>query len=509
MGLLSDHDDARRPVLVIGALAAVLRLLWVLMMSRVPRGLNDLTLYPAAAEGIARGRGYLTFAGTPTAYYPPGYPLFLAVIQWVLDRVGLGDHLVLAAGVVQALLGGVTAGAVVVVGRRLGGNRVGVIAGLLVACWPNLVVHSSLMLSESLFLAVFAVLLAAVVSMWPARSRVAVRAAGALPDAASVGDGATGWARASTRTRTGVVLTAGLAMGLCTLIRPQSALLVLPAIALAWALARPGRREWAGRVAVLVIGVVLVVGPWTVRNAVVLDAFVPVSTNTGDNLCMGFNPDASGGFMLAEYCETGEFYTDGPAAEVRRDREARHRATTWALENPGRLPALSWDKLRITYADDRDGLAALESFGEDLFLSDGTRRALGITMDLWFFGVLALACTGAVLLVPSAWRHRTEDPTGLLVLAVTLASVVVPVAAFGDTRFKVPVAPCFALLAAFAVVSARRLLAGRTHSGDAAPGDPAAGDAADGDRPITAATGRATAETADPSPAETARPRGS
>jgi 4-amino-4-deoxy-L-arabinose transferase-like glycosyltransferase len=498
MGLLSDHDDARRPVLVIGAVGAVLRLLWVLTMSRVPQGLNDLTLYPAAAEGIARGRGYLTFAGTPTAYYPPGYPLFLSAIQWVLDRVGLGDHLVLAAGVVQALLGGVTAGAVVVVGRRLGGNRVGVIAGLLVACWPNLVVHSSLMLSESLFLAVFAVLLAAVVSMWPARSRVAVRAAGAIPGAA-VGDGgdggATGWARASTRARTGVALTAGLTMGLCTLIRPQSALLVLPAIALAWALARPGPREWAGRVAVLVVGVVLVVGPWTVRNAVVLDAFVPVSTNTGDNLCMGFNPDASGGFMLAEHCETGEFYTDGPAAEVRRDREARHRATTWALENPGRLPALSWDKLRITYADDRDGLAALESFGEDEFLSDGTRRALGITMDLWFFGVLALAGAGVVLLAPAAWRRRTEDPTGLLVLAVTLASVVVPIAAFGDTRFKVPVAPCFALLAALAIVGARRRLADRT-------------GAADGDRPMMTAVS-ATDGNAGPSPVGTTRSRGS
>jgi 4-amino-4-deoxy-L-arabinose transferase-like glycosyltransferase len=420
-----------RPALVVGAVAALIRLVWVLVMSRTPQGLSDLTLYPGFANTIASGRGYLSLGEHPTAYYPPGYPYFLGGIQWLLDLVGLDDHLVVTAGLVQALLGGVAAGAVVVVGWRLTGAdrrgiRVGVVAGVLVACWPNLIVHSSLMLSETLFTAVFCVLLATLVCLTDADGQV-VR---------------------------GRFVAAALLLGVCTLIRPQAALLLTPAIVVVWVLGGLGWRRTLQRALALVAGVLVVLTPWIIRNAVQLDAFVPLSTNTGDNLCMGFNDDASGGFMVAEDCETGEFYVDGPGAEVRRDGENRAAALSWALSNPTRLPGLSWDKLRLTYIDDRDGLRALESFGDDVFLSDGARTTLGRVMDVYFFTVLALAAVGAVLLAPRAWRERRRDSTALLLLAVTLAGVVVPIASFADTRFKVPVAPCFALLAAVTVGAA-------------------------------------------------------
>lgn len=414
---------------VLGGFGAAVRLIWVFAMSRSPQGISDLTVYPAAARGIANGDGYLSLLGTPTSYYPPGYPLFLGGLQWLLDRVGLVGDLVFAAGVAQALLGWVTVGAAVLVGTRLGGRRlgpaVGVVAGLLVALWPNLVMHSSLMLSESLYLAFAAVLLAAVVH------------AGA---------------EAREREHRGALVVAGLAMGLCTFTRPQSALLLLPAFAVAWLIAGVGWRRTLLRVGALVAGIVVVVGPWTIRNAVVLDGFVPVSSNTGDNLCIGFNPDATGGFMAAEWCETGEFYFDGPAAEVRRNSENQEKAIDWALGHLGELPSLSWDKLRITFENDRDALVALESFGADQFLSSGARRTFELTMDTWYVTMLALGAVGVVLVGARTWGIRREDPTGPVILLVTLAGVLVPVSAFGDPRFKVPLEPTVALLAAFALV---------------------------------------------------------
>ncbi|MEI2698920.1 MAG: hypothetical protein V9E94_11420 [Microthrixaceae bacterium] len=163
----ADHVDPGwspwRAACLLGAGAAFIRVLWVLVMSREPEGLTDLTLYPLFAEGIAEGRGYLSLGQHPTAYYPPGYPYFLGAIQWLLDRVALGEHLVLVAGLVQALLGGLAVSALVIASERLGGRRVALIAGAILALWPNLVVHSSLMLSETLFIAVFCVTLAALV----------------------------------------------------------------------------------------------------------------------------------------------------------------------------------------------------------------------------------------------------------------------------------------------------------------------------------------------------------
>ena len=43
----------------------------------------------------------------------------------------------------------------------------------------------------------------------------------------------------------------------------------------------------------------------------------------------------------------------------------------------------------------------------------------------------------------------------MVVVLVTLTAVLVPVVSFADTRFKVPVAPCYAILAAVAVVVLR------------------------------------------------------
>jgi 4-amino-4-deoxy-L-arabinose transferase-like glycosyltransferase len=413
-----------RVAAVLGGAATVLRLVWVVTMSREPRGLTDLTLYPLFAEGIAEGRGYLSLGQHPTAYYPPGYPYFLGALQWLSDRVGLGDHLVLVAGLVQAVLGGVAVGAVVIAAERLGGRRCAIVAGTLMALWPNLVIHSSLMLSETLFIAVFTVTLAALLC---------------------ASDGSRWWSTP--------LLIAAVGLGLCTLIRPQSTFLALPAIALAWALHSMGWRRWCARMGVLLAGIVLVVAPWTIRNAVVLDGFVPVSTNTGDNLCMGFNPDTTGGFMVAPECETGEFYVQGIDQELRRDAEARQRALDWASGHLGELPSLSLRKLQITYANDRDGLRALESFDQDSFLSDGTRRALGAVVDVYFFTVLALAAVGLVLSAVRGWRGRRQDAAPLLVVLLTLSAAMVPVVSFADTRFKVPVAPCYAILAAVALVA--------------------------------------------------------
>jgi hypothetical protein len=239
---------------------------------------------------------------------------------------------------------------------------------------------------------------------------------------------------------------AALSLGAATLVRPQ-VLVVLPAMVVAWLLARRGWRAVARDAGLLVVGVVLVLTPWIVRNAIVLDAFVPLSNNGGDNMCVGFHPGATGHFEVPAYCDTGEFYTDGPEAELRREAETRARARRWAVDHLGALPALSIRKLWYTYHSDGDGLRAVESYEEDRFLPGGLRTLLQWTTRIGYLVVLTGLATGAVVATARAWRERGRDPVPTAVLAMTVVSMMIPIAFFGDARFKVAAAPLIALLA--------------------------------------------------------------
>ncbi|MEI2655213.1 MAG: hypothetical protein V9G12_24260, partial [Microthrixaceae bacterium] len=141
----------------------------------------------------------MSFNGELTSYYPPGYPFFLGAVQWVCDRLSIPGQLPLVAGLCQALLGGWRCGPWSVSGDRLAPERLGrswqgrfgIVAGVIVALWPNLILHSTVLLSETLFLAVFSCFLLAIVR---ALDSGAVRA----------------------------LLGAGLLLGLAALVRPRS-----------------------------------------------------------------------------------------------------------------------------------------------------------------------------------------------------------------------------------------------------------------------------------------------
>ncbi len=428
------------PVLV-GASAALLRLIWVAVASREPAGVSDPLIYLHAGNGIAEGRGYTSLLGNPTAYYPPGYPFFVGGVERVATAFGLADQRVLVIGLVQALLGGLACGALVVAGRRLVadgatwrgrdlGTVVGIGAGALLALWPNLVLHTAVVLSETLFLACLCTLIAALFTWTATRGRASATVV--------------------------VVATA-----LCVWIRPQSTLVLVPAVAIAWLLAGRGLRDAARAGALLVVGVLVAVVPWSIRNLVVMDAFVPFGTNTGDNLCIGFHDGARGGFAIPEQCATEQHYVDGIDVEVERDGELRGRALEWAADHPGRLPLLTLGKLAATFDGDHDGLRAWESYGEDPHLSDGLRSALRWTSDVYYWVVALAALVGAGLVVRDRWRGRdvvAHDATlaGLTTVAIALGCVAVPAMSFGDQRFKIPIVASLALLAALAVARATR-----------------------------------------------------
>jgi hypothetical protein len=332
------------------ALAAVLRIAWVAYAARDPQGFHDPTFYYVYAGQIADGAGYRLLDGSATAYYPVGYPATIGAVFALVIRTPIPDNLTLTNGYLQVFLGVATAWLVYEVGRRLFDASVGLLAALWIAVFPNLIYHTAAFLTETLFNLVLMAALAVVLwSDWRER-RI-------------------GWVR---------LAIFGALLGFSALVRPISLpfLVLLPIV---WLTAGFGWRRALSYAGVAAAATVAVIVPWTVRNAIVMDAPVLISTNLGDNLCIGHYEGALGGFALPDVCFSDEPYEglDHAEFEVQRDGDNREKALEFARENPRAELKLLSRKAYYTWHHDHDGLWAVESYNEDPFI--GSRFELQVT----------------------------------------------------------------------------------------------------------------------------------
>lgn len=382
----------------------VLRLIWGVWVARQPAGLVDPARYLVYAENIADGQGMVEFTGHVTAYYPPGYPVFLGVVTWASQP--FTDAPWLAAALVQAFIGAVTCVLGALVARRLAGDRAGVAAAVVLAIYPNLVYHSGVLLGETLYNALFLGFLALLLRR---------------PLAQTPGPR--------------LALACGLLLGLAVMVRPIS-LAVVPVVGICWWLANRDVRTVLRATVVLMVGVVACIAPWTVRNVLRMDALVVLSTNTGDNLCIGHGPQADGGFTFSDGCALGDPLA-GPAGEVDSDRQKTRFALKQIRENPGREVWLTWRRFYLmwVHAGDHDGVLVAQSYRVDPWMSPNTEERLIRVADFAYWAVLAAGLSGSVVLVV---RRR---PEGLLLVGCAVMTAAVPLAFFGNSRFKVPVIP--------------------------------------------------------------------
>jgi len=160
-----------------------------------------------------------------------------------------------------------------------------------------------------------------------------------------------------------------------------------PAFAVLWW--RSGLRALVGRLALVGLAALVVMVPWAVRSTRAMDEPVALSLNLGDNLCLGHNPGATGGFVdISAHCYTGE--GSGlvrPEIETRRQSENIDRAVTYARENPGTTLRRTVSKARITLESDADGLRVAEDFGVRPLVSDASRDVLRGVADGFYVAV--------------------------------------------------------------------------------------------------------------------------
>jgi 4-amino-4-deoxy-L-arabinose transferase-like glycosyltransferase len=404
----------RRALFAVIAVGFVLRVAWVLFAARTPIGSHDPAYYLQYGERIANGLGYTTPSGDATAYYPVGYPALLGVVEWIAQRLP-GEHLLGAALALNIVAGTAAIGLIGLLGERIFNRRTGTIAATVVALLPSFVFHTAAVLSETVFNAMIAGAL--LVLCWkPWREP---------------------WSTA--RTIGAAALVAGAA-----LIRPV-ALVLVPVVLIAWWLGErrvlPIRRS-----VIFVVAVLAVLAPWLARNWSV-SGRPTLAASTGDNLCIGNNPDATGAFNLSPSCfgdvapETFITGTDG------RDAKLTGRALRWAAGHLSREPSLVLWRTYYTFENDHEAIRAIQSYGEDQWLDARHEAVLSTIADAGYFALLGLAALGAVLIV----RTDRRDDRARFVLWVAASFVVALWPFFGEVRFHFPVVLALTIPAAIAV----------------------------------------------------------
>ncbi|NIM92801.1 MAG: hypothetical protein GTO18_03680 [Anaerolineales bacterium] len=394
--------EARGALNIVLGSALVIRLL-VLVLSSVVPDLQTFVVggdaigYEQLARNLFLHRAFMFDDGDLTSYRMPGYPLFLALtyVQW---------NTPLPAQLVQILADVITIFAVYLIGMQISKLPVvSLLAASAIALNPVMIVSSVSLYPDTLATAF--VIVAMIILLKNGKSRF-------------------------TGLLASVLLAAGIYM------KPSIAIVSL-ALILAFALYRIMRFGRSYDIAYTLIMQLLIIlfllSPWIIRNHIVMDAIVPLTTSTGNNLFGGNNPQADGGYVSSEP------YVLTNTSEIESDRIFTNRAFSWIRSNPGDFVRLLPAKILR--------LMSLLSLGTSGYLSvpDFVARIVGfITVSFYL-----LVLIGGIQVAAS--KHPYE---GLILIAAPAAIFITTLMTFGASRFLLPGFPTLAVLASIGLEAA-------------------------------------------------------
>ncbi|MGN6869853.1 MAG: ArnT family glycosyltransferase [Solirubrobacteraceae bacterium] len=433
-------------VILIAALA--LRIAEVQRTNSSYRPINDAGSYLTLASEIAHTGDYSLSrepgsgaGGTrgPSAYFAPGYPYFLALVDLIDGHAVRRGTAVHPARIAQAVLGTITVALIGLVALELFGATAGLIALALAAIYPVAIGLAGTLVAENLLTPL--VLAAVYAGLRVRRAGRALRACA--------------W-----------IVGAGVLTGLATLTHENAVLIVLPLIAAVW-----GRKPHSlAAPALLIATTALTILPWTIRNAEVMHRFIPVSDETGITLVGTYNA-ASAANPGLPYRWRIFYGIPGERALIRQASHLTEPQISGKLQHQALhyISAHPLSPLDVAYHNARRMFELQGTFAWHASAS-AISLPLSVARDgvIGFWIVCLLALAGAFSNpVRTAPKWVWAVPL-LLALSVVLVNVETP-------RFRAPIDPFLILLAAASLSTA--LARVRARLGDRAPVRGQAGDA--------------------------------
>jgi len=400
----------RERLAVAGAMALSLTIVVCYVLATRPNSLaGDQREYHDMAVLFTQGKPWWGFLPSgvehASAYRPPAYPLWTGFWYEVLGTSS--TRLLL----VQSLLAPLTVLLSWFMARRLFGARAAIATAFVVAVFPFVWEWFGLLYTEALAIPLSVLILIALLERPPTPQRAAVL---------------------------------GGLMGLALLIRPTS-LFLFAGILAAFVLATGWRR--GGALTAVSIGIAaLVILPWTIRNYVVTDEFIPLSVQ--DAALHGTFNETSANDPEDPYSwrpstpEVEALLAEGPISDAEYRNELIDLGKDYIVDHPfSVVEAFYWNGVTRFWDIRRPG----NSLDEVDF--EGRSKAvttMGLAMH-WI--LLPLAIVGV-------WRHRRRRTLVMPVLALALAASLVFTVAAG-TRYRAPLEPLIAMMAVAAFVPQR------------------------------------------------------
>ena len=363
---------------------------------------HDEREYLTLADSLAAGEGFRyppasddDFTAPQRFGRAPGYPAFLALMGVPGESPQDVSSTPARGKIAQSLIGAAAVGLIGLLAARLGGGSAGVTAAWLAAAYPPLVWMCAYVLSETLYS--FGALLCALL--------FGLAVDGSRPDL-------------TTRRAILIAVAGGILAGLTILVRPV--MLFFIGLAALWAV----RRRAPYFTLAFVLGVALVISPWTIRNFNEHGRFVLVASEGGVTFWTGNHPLAIG---------EGDMAANPLIKEANNEFRRRHRT-------------LSADELDAVYYREavthiaRHPLWWLTLVARKFFyqwvpigpsyLLHSTRY---VAMSLLsYFLVLPCAIMGAV-------RLRARWPAGRALWLLACSALIASLLFFPQERFRIPV----------------------------------------------------------------------
>ena len=436
----------------LGALVAILLLGLGLRVGEAWDGrapVYDAQAYAAIAANLDEGNGFTVGAQAtqPSSNYSPGLPLLVAGMYAVTG--GVHERL---ARVVLAVVGALSVLFAYLIGRRLirpphrpGSSEVGATAGsqrslnkhgyrrinsasvwpalvgaLVVAVYPALLEYQGMLMSEPLAAALLSGGVLAVLWVWEG-----------------------GWVR---------WLLPGALFGALALVRPEYlGVAVLVAVVV---FAREAKGDWRQsllRAAVFLGALVVIIAPWTIRNGVALDRFVPISTGGGQVLFAGTylpsdgDPEKVGAEVVAE---NPQLFAPNAAQELRLEQILARlaHARDPEMETDKALSKMGKEQLWDDISEEPLEYAGFVATKVGRIWSHGPRDVMREPgWEILHWALVALGLLGLAIL---AWQRRWE---ALLFTTIFLAITAISALLVASPRRVLVLVPLLAALASVAM----------------------------------------------------------